>query len=373
MRTFLLRLDGSDLTGRRRVCQRRNRLRNRLNSARRVPGRDATLADVAEYAGVSASTASRALNGRGEFTPETRAAVLEAAEALKFQPSALARSLRTRTTYTVGFVVPDVASPFYAAALKGAQGALEESGYRVMLMNSGQEVAGEVAALQTLISHRVDGLLLATTGISARRFDETVGSRGTPCVFFDSLLDGAGAGGVRIDNARGIDLLVDHLVEHGHREIAVVAGSLDETSGRERLDAFYAAMQRHGLEVVADNVRVGRWAREVGRTATHALLELANRPAAVVACSAELALGCLAACRERALRLPDDLAVVSFDDPYFGALLEPSLTAVGYDAEAVGAAAARVLVDAMREGGARRELSIPVALVRRRSCGCEDQ
>lgn len=343
-----------------------------MNSGRRAPERDATLADVAEYAGVSSSTASRALNGRGEFSPQTRAAVLEAAEALNFQPSVLARSLRTRTTFTVGFVVPDVASPFYAAALKGAQCALEEAGYRVMLMNSGQEVAGEVTALQTLISHQVDGLLLSTTGISATRFEETVGRRGTPCVFFDSLLDGAGAGGVRIDNARGIDLLVDHLVWHGHREIALLAGSLDETSGRERLDAYHAAMSRHGLTVGPDRVRVCRWAQEAGRAETHGLLGLEDRPAAIVASSAELAVGCLAACRERNLSLPDELAVVSFDDPYFGALLEPSLTAVGYDAGEVGSAAASLLVEAMRDGEVRRELSIPVNLVCRRSCGCED-
>ena len=365
-------LDRWGLTAQRRVCQRRNRLRNRLNSDRRDPERDATLADVAEYAGVSSSTASRALNGRGEFTAQTRAAVLEAAEALKFQPSVLARSLRTRTTFTVGFVVPDVASPFYAAALKGAQGALEESGYRVMLMNSGQEVAGEVTALQTLLSHQVDGLLLSTTGISVSRFEETVGRRGTPCVFFDSMLEGAGAGGVRIDNARGIDLLIDHLVSHGHKEIALLAGSLEETSGRERLDAYHAAMDRHGLTVGLDRVRVCRWSQEAGRAETLALLGLANRPTAIVASSAELAVGCFAACRERGLHLPADLAVVSFDDPYFGALLEPSLTAVAYDAGEVGSVAASLLVEAMREGHVRRELSIPVNLVRRRSCGCED-
>jgi LacI family transcriptional regulator len=347
-------------------------LRNRLDSARRSSARDATLADVAHYAGVSSSTASRALNGRGEFSPQTRAAVLEAAEALNFQPSVLARSLRTRTTHTVGFVVPDVASPFYAAALKGAQCALEDAGYRVMLMNSGQEVAGEVAALQTLISHQVDGLLLSTTGISADRFEETVGRRGTPCVFFDSLLDGAGAGGVRIDNTRGIDLLVDHLVWHGHREIALLAGSLEETSGRERLDAYHAAMIRHGLTVGPDRVRVCRWSQDAGRVESRGLLGSEDRPTAIVASSVELAVGCLAACRERGLSLPSDIAVVSFDDPYFGSLLEPSLTAAGYDAGEVGSAAAGLLVEAMRDGAARRELSIPVTLVRRRSCGCED-
>ena len=131
---------------------------------------------MAASAGVSASTASRALNGRGELSAATRAAVQEAAERLGFQPSPLARSLRTRQTYTVGFVVPDVASPFYAASLKGAQSVLETAGYRVMLMDSELSVDGEVAALRTLVNHQVDGLLVATAGVAAEDFEELVGA-----------------------------------------------------------------------------------------------------------------------------------------------------------------------------------------------------
>ncbi len=341
-------------------------MRNRLKSER-----SATLADVAEYAGVSASTASRALNGRGELSAATRAAVLEAAEVLQFQPSMLARSLRTRTTFTVGFVVPDVSSPFYAATLKGAQGALEAAGYRVMLMDSEQELAREIDALGTLLNHQVDGLLLSTAGMSARRFDEVVGRRGTPCVLFDSVVRGVGAGRVELDNVAGINALVDHLVEHGHRRIALLAGSLKETSGSERLDAYRAAMARHGLAVPAGHVRVCRWSQDHARVETLALLAADPAPTAVVASSAELSLGCLAACREQGVRLPEELALAGFDDPYFGALLEPPLTAIGYDPSEVGRVAAALLVEAMQDGSSRRrELRIPVTLVRRRSCGC---
>jgi len=327
--------------------------------------------DVAEMAGVSASTASRALNGRGELAEATRAAVLEAAAALDFRPSAVARSLRTRTTFTVGFVVPDVASPFYAAALKGAQGALEGAGYRVMLMDSEQTEAGEVAALRTLLDQQVDGLLVATTGLSAKRFDEVAGGSETPCVFFDSLVPRAGAGSVAIDNDPGIRLLVEHLVEHGHERIAILAGSLAETSGAERLRAFRKAMRRNRLELAAGYEQHCRWSVESGRAGTDALLELAQPPTAVVASSAQLALGCLAACRARGLKLPDDLALVCFDDPYFGDLLEPPLTAVAYDPAEVGRSAAALLVESMQDGDRPyRAVTVPVELVRRRSCGC---
>jgi LacI family transcriptional regulator len=338
----------------------------------RRTNRHSTLADVAEVAGVSPSTASRALNGRGELSASTRAAVLEAATMLGFQPSALARSLRTRRTHTIGFVVPDVASPFYASALKGAQGALETAGYRVMLMDSGQQLDGELAALQTLVNHQVDGLLLSTGGIPLRRFDEIVARRGTPCVFFDSVLDGRGDGSVILENDAGTRVLVEHLAGHGHHRIALLAGSQEETSGVERLAAFRSAMRGLGLPVRRGYVRICAWLQEAARLATHDLLDLDSPPTAIVASSAELALGCLAACRERGVGLPGELALVAFDDPYFGPLLEPPLTAVGYDPGDVGRAAAELLVEALGDPPREpREVRIPVTLLRRQSCGCE--
>ena len=333
--------------------------------------RKVTLADVAQVAGVSASTASRALNGRGELSEATRAAVLEAARTLQFQPSVLARSLRTRTTYTVGFDVPDIASPFYASALKGAQSTLERAGYRVMLMDSEQGATGEVAALRTLLNHQVDGLLLSTTGLPRRVFQEIVGGSGRPCVFFDGILDGAGAGSVSLENTAGIAQLVDHLVEHGHELIATIAGSQTESSGVERLKAFRAAMRRHGLPVRAGYAPSCQWGLEHGRVAAGTLLALASPPTAIVAASVELALGCMTACRQRGVAIPDDVALVAFDDSYFGALLDPPLTSIAYDPEEVGRAAAGLLIDAMADGTQpRRELVVPVELVRRRSCGC---
>src|SRR5207244_5360126 len=165
--------DASPLTLQERVWQRRNRLRNRFPSLvaseapapAAAPRRKTTLADVAERAGVSTSTASRALNGHGGLAPATRAAVQDAAAKLNFQPSALARSLRTQQTFTVGFVVPDVSTPFYAAALKGAQGRLEQAGYRVMLMDANLDVDRELAALEPVPSHQVAGLRVARTGM----------------------------------------------------------------------------------------------------------------------------------------------------------------------------------------------------------------
>ena len=266
-------------------------------------------------------------------------------------------------------MVPDVASPFYAASLKGAQSVLAAAGYRVMLMDSELSVEGEMAALRTLVNHQIDGLLVATAGVDPEEFDELVGAAGTPTVFLDSVVEGAGAGTVTLENREGIALLVEHLRdEHGHTRIALLAGSQQETSGIERLEAFVQTTR-----AAPELIRVCPWTQAAGATATRALLELDPRPTAIVASSAELGLGCLAACRELGVKLPGELALAIFDDPYFAPLLEPSLTAVGYDTAEVGRSAASMLVDAMQDADAdRREVRVPVQLIRRRSCGCEE-
>jgi LacI family transcriptional regulator len=335
-----------------------------------APRRKATLADVAEEAGVSTSTASRALNGHGGLAPATRAAVEDAAARLNFQPSALARSLRTQQTLTVGFVVPDVSSPFYAAALQGAQGTLEGAGYRVMLMDANLDVDRELGAVETLLSHQVDGLLVSSAGVARDVFEDTLAGRPTPTVFFDGVIDGAGDGTVTLDDEGGISLLVDHLVEHGHERIGLLAGSQQESAGAARLRAFTASTSSHGLEPGPRDVKVCSWTIADGRRAGLELLAEEEPVSAVLASSAELALGFMSAASTRGARIPEDVALVAFDDPYFGDLLEPSLTAVAYDPRRVGALAAELLVDGMRSRPERRDVRVPVTLVRRRSCGC---
>jgi LacI family transcriptional regulator len=336
-----------------------------------APRRKTTLADVAERAGVSTSTASRALNGHAGLAPATRAAVEDAAATLNFQPSALARSLRTQQTFTVGFVVPDVSSPFYAAALKGAQGRLEQAGYRVMLMDANQDVERELAAVETLLSHQVDGLLVASAGMPRALFESTVPLHATPAIFFDGVIEDAGDGAVTLDNELGISLLVEHLVEHGHERIGFLAGSQRESAGAARLRGFYEAMAACGATPRDRYVKLCEWDIADGRRAALELFADSQPATGVIASSAELALGFMSAAATEGVRVPADIALVAFDDPYFGDLLEPSLTAVAYDARLIGSRAADLLVAAMQSGSEPREVRIPVTLVRRRSCGCE--
>lgn len=328
------------------------------------------LADVAEMAGVSTTTASRALNGRGELTDGTRAAVIEAAAQLGFRPSPFAQSLRTRRSRTVGLIVPHIAHPFYASVFQGAQAYLREIGYRVILVDSGEDPDRVAEAISTLLDHWVDGILVSTTPFTADRFRELL--HGTPCVFIDETVEGVGSGSVTLENRAGVGMLVQHLADHGHQRIAFLGGQGDNTDGLERRDGFISTMSELGLEVRPELIRDCEWSLRSGIEQTRQLLRADPRPTAIVTASAELALGALAAARSHPLRLPEDLALASFDDTYFAPLLEPALTVISYDSPAMGARSAELLIDAIEtDQESYTEVRVGVRLVRRRSCGCD--
>ena len=205
----------------------------------------ARLNDVARRAGVSKSTASRALNGVGELSDETRDAVARAAQALDYRPSPVARSLRTRRSKTIGLVVPTVTHSFYAAVTNGAQTILQDRGYRLILVDSGEEPATLTAAVQTLLDHEVDGVLMSTAPVRRRAVQRAAGRDAVRV--HRRAGPGAGVGNVVLENERGMELLVDHVVSHGHTRIAFLGGPNDRTSGVERLRGFRTAMQRNGL------------------------------------------------------------------------------------------------------------------------------
>ena len=342
-----------------------------MNLARRP-----TLADVAAAAGVSRATASRAMTGNPNVNAETRERVWAAAQALAFEPNQMARSLRTRSSRLVGMVLPDVGAPAYGSALRGAQAVLEQAGYQVMAMNTERTPEREQAALRTLYARHVDGVLVATSG----GFVEG----DAPVVFFDHVLADRGLGFVNADNHAGVVTLVRHLVEvHGYREIAYLGAPpeaspggvrLEHGSATERLEAFRHAMGALRLPVVPEFVVTSDhgWSAAGAGRATRALMELAEPPAAIVAASDTLAVGALRELRAMDLEVPGDVALVGFDDPVDGDLLDPPMTALARHYRDLGEVAAGVLLDALRDGHSddRVAIRVPLELVVRTSCGC---
>jgi LacI family transcriptional regulator, galactose operon repressor len=337
-----------------------------------TPSGRPTLADVAAQAGVSPATVSRALAHSPLVKERTRVRVREVADHMGFRPNRLASSLRRGATMAVGLVVPDVAAPFYATALKGVQEAVEAAGYHVLVVNTERDARREREALASLGGHQVDGVIVATSGGYL--------DIGVPAVFIDNV-SGPGTA-VALENAAGIALLVDHLVTvHAHERIAYVGppevvgigASGVVGSGRERLDAFRAAVGRRGLALPPEYVQLAHhsaW-EEHARAATRELLSLPSPPTAILAGSDLLALGVLRGARDRGRAVGHDVAVVSFDEPASADLLDPPVTSLDRHDREIGERAANLLLTLLRghadPGGVQR---LPVELVARRSCGC---
>jgi DNA-binding LacI/PurR family transcriptional regulator len=326
------------------------------------------LEDVATAADVSLSTASRALRKHSAVSSATRRRVQSAAARLGYEPNRMASALRTQTSPFVGIVVPDITIPFYALAVKAAQEVLEKAGYQVLVMNTDRDAEEEGKALRTLLSHRARGVLLATSG----GFDS---SAQIPVVFFSNFEPSAQAPRVLLSNREGIRILAEHLLEHGHRRILYIGGRATVTSGSERLEGFQEAMKDAGLEKemriwISDDA----WSAASAEKAVIETWSKPDPPTAILTAGDMFALGVLKALRALKLRVPEDVAVVTFQDPdRVGGTLEPPLTTLAPRERELGQHAAALLLhtlDASLEHESATEVRVPAALIVRRSCGC---
>jgi LacI family transcriptional regulator len=332
-------------------------------------------------------TVSRVINNHASVSPETRRKVEKALRELDYVPNGLAKSLRRGATRTLGLVVGDVSNPFFTLLARGVEDAATEAGYSVILCNSDDDPVKEKRYLDVLAHQRIDGLVLTPSQSRpkalvewARRFapvcliDRTVGGLNSRLAAIDVVR------GENVESARG---LVGHLVEHGHRRIGIVNGPLELATAADRLVGYRRALAAARLRASSALVRHGRFTVESGHEMTLDLLRGRDRPTAIFATNNFLALGALAAAAERGLSVPDDLAIVTFEDLPHVAAVWPFLSVAAQPATAMGHEAARFVlerVEERRQGAkarrgaprarAGRELVLPTVLRLRRSCGC---
>ncbi len=333
-----------------------------------------TVRDVAQVAGVSATTVSRVLRGQRYVSPQARAAVQAAVEELNYRPSELARQFREQRSVIVGYVVPDISEPFYAAILRGISRHLRPQGFAVVTHETDERVAAEAEAVTAIMDSRAAGLIVASSGLWPRSLRDRLREVGLPVVSVDNRLEGVEADAVYDDNENGAAALTHHLLDHGHRRIAFVGGIMSESSGADRLAGYRRALAEAGAPEAAELIVTGDWRQESGRLYALRVMRLADRPTAILAANYEVALGVMRALRALRLRIPEDVALAAFDDFDVAELLDPPLTALHRDVERIGELAAGLLVDQLYPSGdgARRELRLPFEIMARRSCGCAE-
>jgi LacI family transcriptional regulator len=316
-------------------------------------------------------TVSRVINGREGVDLETQRKVEAAIEELNYVPNRMARGLLSQKTATIGLIVPDVANPFFAPVVRGAETTARKAGYRLLLCNSEGDLRLEHEYVEDLMSHRVEGLLLAPANDQSRHSVFPLLRHDFPVVLVDRSLPDLDCDLVVSDNAGGARRLVEHLLAIGHRDIAHLTDADDTSTGRERLNGYQEALAAAGIPYREDHVFRTTVDALGGYRATQQVLSLDPLPTAIFAVNNMTAVGSMKALRERGLSVPKDIALVCFDDVEHLAVLSPFLTVVDQPAETLGSLGAQLLLERIsgKAGQRSRRILLQTDLVVRISCG----
>jgi LacI family transcriptional regulator len=316
---------------------------------------------VARLAGVSTSTASRALTGHPRVLPETRQRVLAAAASLRYQPNRMAMALRTRRTGLIGLVVNNLWNGTFSTIAETLQRWGATEGYQVLVCSTGGDAGREAAFLDTVAEHRFDGVVVAGSGQNVERLNRLL-ETGTGVVTMNREVPGAHAPSVLPDYGAAARMATEHLLDLGHRRIAAVAGLDRFTSGRLSHTGYLEALGAAGLPVDPSLVCRGPFTPEFGRAAAVELLSLSRPPTALLVTNHEASFGVLPVLSERGLRIPAQLSVLlTEDEPFFG-WWHPALSVVDNRAEFMARTAIDLLLPQLPESDAAE---IPLGVAQR--------
>jgi LacI family transcriptional regulator len=324
-----------------------------------------TISDVARVAGVSKSTVSRVLNDHAQVDPVMAERVRATVASLGYRPSRLAQALRTQQSRVWALLISDVRNAFYTDMVRGIEDLAYSKGYSVVLCNTDEEVKKEAAYLELALAERVGGIVLAPARPHAAHLSKVLAS-GTPIVTVNGRLDRYDVDRVLTNNAWGAEQVALHLIEGGYERPACITGPSGTTTGRERLAGFVKGMTARGRQLDPELVRHGDYQEASGFAEMNALLALRKPPDAVFVANNQMTLGALEAIEQARLAIPDDIAVVGFDDLPWAPLLKPPLTTVAQPTHDLGLETARLLLSRVEgyTGRAREVVLSPELKIR---------
>lgn len=327
-----------------------------------------TMSDVAQKAGVSLMTVSRVINHKDDVNPETRQRILQVIEELGYRPSAIARSLATQRTRTIGLVIPDVSNPFFADITRGIEQLAYAQSYHVFLCNTEEDPQRELALIESLEENRVDGLILCSSRLSDSLLADIL-PRLTAAVLINRIIDNGGENSfpsVILDDERGGLLATRHLLERGRTEIGFLAGPVNSFSGQGRRKGYLAAMREAGISPEPGWIANCQPSVEGGYLSTRRLLSENPELTALFCYNDLVAVGALQACSELDCRIPRDLMVVGYDDIPLAALVSPTLTTCQVQRRELGHLAVEALLERMEEcpAGCRQIVLQPDLVIR---------
>lgn len=316
---------------------------------------------------MSVSTVSRALSRPELVSPATRQRVMATAATYGYTPNAIARSLKNGRTRALGIVVSDIQNPFYSSVVREIERVAASRSYNCVICNADEDAYGEERSLELLLSLQVAGIIHASTGANLASLQK-LQRAGIPLVDIDRSSGLKDVDTVLVDNAFGAHLATEHLLDLGHRRIAVVTGPQALTTGRERLRGFSKALEERNVPLIPELVEIANFREAGGYGAALRLLALPERPTALFVANNEMMAGALSALRERSLRVPHDISLISFDDVRWARYVEPPLTVIAQPTEQIGTLAAGLLFERLAGRQEPVHYVLKPELVRRASC-----
>jgi LacI family transcriptional regulator len=309
----------------------------------------ATIKDIAKVAGLSYSSVSRALNGLKGVSEDTRKKVLEIAESLEYTPNAVARGLVQKQTGTLGLILPDITNPFYPEIARGVEERASLAGYNTFLCNTNYDLSKEKSYLLNLLENRVDGIILAPVSSQSNLFEERK-HMPVPFVYLGNTPQKTKYSFVLTDNIRGGYLATRTLIERGYRRIGFISGNDEGSPVGGRFSGYKEAMDRYNIEVNDDYIRFGNWRLQSGYEIIKQMIDSGVFPEAVFAGNDILAMGILQGIKERGLSVPDDIAVIGFDDIPYASWPAIDLSTIRQPKSRMGKSAVEILLERLQMG-----------------------
>ena len=333
------------------------------------PSKKPNISQVAELAGVSTATVSRVLGDQDGVSQEMIDKVKNAVLILNYHPNRSARNLRKQVAQTIGVIISDIENPFFTSVMRGIEKVLYDAGFSLLLCNSDEDPKRERTHLSTLCSEGVAGIILTASQLDLDFICE-YRKTGIQFVAIDRAQDEQCMDVVTVTNKQGAFNATSHLCELGHRRIGLISGPQQPSTSRERQEGFLEAIQSYGLVSEPELIKSGNFRQNGGYEAMLALLDLPVPPTAVMVSNNLMTLGALQAIHERNMKIPDQIAVVGFDDMPWATSLQPPLTAVAQPTFELGVTAAQLLLERLKEPDRPfRHVVLETHLMVRTSCG----
>ena len=327
-----------------------------------------TIKDVAKLAGVHPSTVSRVINDDPRISEKTKKKILLIVNKLRYTPNAIARGLKTKRTYTLGMLIPDITNPFFAEIARGVEDVANKNNFNVILCNTDDKLKKERIYLQILRGKRVDGLILGTAHVKDKSILE-LEMKKFPYILISRNIEGLDKNCIIVDDVEGGMMATEYLIKLGHRRIAHITGPLKTRSALNRLKGYKLALKKYKIKYQEELVEEGDFRIKGGYQAMKKFLKLLEPPRAIFAANDLLALGAMQAIQKKNFHIPEDFSVVGFNDIELASFVYPALTTIRQPMLEMGELAVKMLLRIIEEGEFnQRRVILQPKLIIRESC-----